>query len=452
MAGRKNSTKIQSSYWPKAEPSGYSKIRTKSADRLQSNRGRFRRLFAILGPGLITGAADDDPSSVGTYSVVGAQLGTSVLWTALITWPLIAAVQMVCARIGIVTGSGLAQALVQKFPRPLVAAACLGLLIANTITVGADLSAMADAGEMLSGVNSHYYVVFFGVIIGLGTIFLRYRRIANILKWFALSLLMYMLTAFVIRPDWNLVLHETFLPSWPTGRAAWAGLVAILGTTISPYLFFWQASLELEEKHDLDPVLQTDWPAGNAKRLRERRLDIGFGTLFSNLAMYFIILTTAMTLHRNGITDINTTRDAAAALKPLAGPLAILLFTIGIVGVGLVAIPTLITSSAYALAETFNWKHGLHRRFHAARPFYSVIILSSLVGIVLDFTDTSPMMALYWAAIISGLIAPFLLLGILFVASDRRLMRLQPSPLRMRLLVGVAALAMFGAAIGMFIH
>jgi Mn2+/Fe2+ NRAMP family transporter len=168
--------------------------------------------------------------------------------------------------------------------------------------------------------------------------------------------------------------------------------------------------------------------------------------------MYFIILTTAMTLHRNGITDINTTRDAAAALKPLAGPLAILLFTIGIVGVGLVAIPTLITSSAYALAETFNWEHGLHRRFHAARPFYSVIILSSLIGIVLDFTDTSPMMALYWAAIISGLIAPFLLLGILFVASDRRIMRLQPSPLRMRLLVGVAALAMFGAAIGMLIH
>ena len=412
---------------------------------------RVRRFFSFFGPGLITGAADDDPSSVGTYSVVGAQFGTSLLWTAVITWPLIAVVQMVCARIGIVTGKGLARALGEKFPRPLVAAACLGLLVTNTITVGADLSAMADAGEMLSGLNSHYYVVFFGVIIGLGTVFLRYRRIANILKWFALSLLTYMLTAFVVRPDWNFVLHETFLPAWPTGRAAWAGLVAILGATISPYLFFWQASLEMEEKRDPCPVMHCDGFEEDAKRLSARRLDVGFGTLFSNLAMYFIILTTAITLHRNGITDIDTTRDAAAALKPLAGPLAMALFTIGIVGVGLVAIPTLITSSAYALAETFRWKHGLHRRFHAARPFYSVIILSSLVGIALDFTNTSPMKALFWAAVVSGVIAPFLLVGILVVASDRKIMREQPSPLLARLGVGVAALAMFGAAIGMFV-
>ncbi len=417
----------------------------------QPEPGRLRRFFAFLGPGLITGAADDDPSSIGTYSVVGAQLGTSILWTAFITWPLIAAIQMMCARIGLVTGRGLARALTEKFPRPLVAAVAVALLITNTITVGADLSAMADAGEMLSGLNSHYYVVFFGVIIGLGTIFLRYRRIANILKWFALSLLTYMLTALVIRPDWNFILHETFLPSWPTGRAAWAGLVAILGATISPYLFFWQASLEMEEKRDPCPVAHSDGFEEDAKRLSARRLDVGFGTLFSNLAMYFIILTTAITLHGNGITNIDTTRDAAAALKPLAGPLAMTLFTIGIVGVGLVAIPTLITSSAYALAETFRWKDGLHRRFHAAPSFYSVIILSSLTGIALDFTDTSPMKALYWAAILSGLVAPFLLVGILIVASDRKIMREQPSPLLARLVVGMTAIAMFGAAIGMFI-
>jgi NRAMP (natural resistance-associated macrophage protein)-like metal ion transporter len=404
-----------------------------------------------MGPGLISGAADDDPSSIGTYSVVGAQFGTSVLWTAFITWPLISAIQMMCARIGLVTGRGLARALGEKFPRPLVATACLGLLVANTITVGADLSAMADASEMLTGLNSHFYVIFFGVIIALGIILLRYRRIANLLKWFALSLLTYVLTTFVVHPNWSFVLHETFLPTWPTGHEAWAGLVAILGAAISPYLFFWQASLELEETRDLGRVAHSDGPEAKAKRLSGRRLDVAFGTLFSNLAMYFIILTTALTLHRNGVTNIETSRDAAAVLMPLAGAFAATLFTVGIVGVGLVAIPTLVTSAAYALAETFRWNQGLNEKFKAARPFYSVIILSSVVGIALDFADVSPMKALFWAAIVNGLIAPFLLVGILIVASDRKIMRQQPSSLLSRLAVGATALAMFGAAIGMFV-
>jgi len=413
--------------------------------------GRFRRFFAALGPGLITGAADDDPSSIGTYSVVGAQFGTSVLWTAFITWPLIAAIQMMCARIGLVTGKGLARALGKKFPRPLVAAACLGLLVANTITVGADLSAMADASEMLTGLNSHFYVIFFGVIIALGTILLGYRRIANLLKWFALSLLTYGLTAFVVHPNWNFVLHKTFLPTWPTSHNAWTGLVAILGTTISPYLFFWQASLELEEKRNLGRVAHSDGLQAKAKRLSARRMDVAFGTLFSNLAMYFIILTTALTLHHNGITNIDTSRDAAAALMPLAGAFAATLFTVGIVGVGLVSIPTLITSAAYALAETFRWNHGLNEKFKTARPFYSVIIVSSVIGIALDFADVSPIKALYWAAVVNGVLAPFLLIGILIVASDGKIMRQQPSSLLSRLTVAVTALAMLGAAVGMFV-
>jgi NRAMP (natural resistance-associated macrophage protein)-like metal ion transporter len=421
------------------------------ADQHRPVTGRFRRFFTALGPGLITGAADDDPSSIGTYSVVGAQFGTSVLWTAFVTWPLIAAIQMMCARIGLVTGKGLARALGKKFPRPIVAAACLGLLVANTITVGADLSAMADAAEMLTGLNSHFYVVFFGVIIALGTVLLRYRRIANLLKWFALSLLTYMLTTFVVHPNWNTVLRETLLPTRPTGHEAWVGLVAILGATISPYLFFWQASQELEEKRDLGRVAHSDGPEAKAKRLRTRRLDVAFGTLFSNLAMYFIILTTALTLHGNGVTNIETSRDAAAALMPLAGPFAATLFTAGIVGVGLVAIPALITSAAYAIAETFRWNHGLSEKFKAARPFYGVIILSSVIGIALDFADVSPMKALYWAAIVSGVLAPFLLIGILIVASDRKIMRQQPSCLLSRLTVAVTALAMLGAAVGMFV-
>jgi len=412
--------------------------------------GRFRRFFAQVGPGLISGAADDDPSSIGTYSVVGAQFGTSVLWTAFITWPLVTAIQMMCVRIALVTGAGLARALGEKFPRPVVAAVSLGLLIVNTITVGADLSAMADASEMLSGLNSHYYVIFYGVIIALGTVFLRYSRIANLLKWFALSLFTYVLTAFVVHPNWNTVFRETLLPTRPMGQDARVALVAILGATISPYLFFWQASQELEEKRGLGSVMQSGEQSAITKRISARNLSVAAGTLFANLAMYFIILTTALTLHRNGITNLDTSRDAAAALMPLAGAFAATLFTVGIVGVGLVSIPTLITSAAYALAETFRWKDGLNEKFKAARPFYSVIILSSMIGIGLDFANVSPIKALYWAAVGNGVLAPFLLIGILIVASDRTIMRQQPSSLLARLTVAGTALAMLGAAAGMF--
>ena len=400
---------------------------------------------------MITGAADDDPSAIGTYAVVGAQFGTVVLWTACITWPLIAVIQMMCARIGIVTGRGLARALGEKFPRPLVAVVCVALLITNTITVGADLSAMADAAEFLSGLNSHYYVVLFGIGIGLGTILFRYRQIANLMKWSALGLLTYVLAAFFIHPQWNLILQQTFLPTWPTGHGEWAGLVAILGVTISPYLFFWQASQEREEKRDPGPAGRSDMTGVTSERLSDRRMDVGFGTFFSNLVMYFILLTTALTLHRHGITNINTSEDAIAALTPFAGPFAATLFTVGIVGAGLVSIPTLITSAAYALAETFRWRHGLHQKIKAALPFYSVILLSSLVGIALDFTDVSPLKALFWTAIVSGLIAPFLLVGIVMVASDRKIMRGQPSSWLSTLIVGLTALIMFGAAIGMFV-
>ena len=421
------------------------------ADRHRRAGGRFGRFFAVLGPGLISGAADDDPSSIGTYSVVGAQFGTSVLWTAFITWPFMAAIQMMSARIGLVTGGGLARALGEKFPRPFVAAVCLGLLVANTITVGADLSAMADAAEMLSGLNSHYYVIFFGVIITLGTVLFRYRQIANLLKWFALSLFTYVLTAFVVHPNWSTVLRETLLPTQPTGHEAWVGLVAILGATISPYLFFWQASQELEEKRDLGPIVHSEEQGAITKRIRTRNLGITTGTVFSNLAMYFIILTAALTLHRNGITNIDTSQDAAAMLMPLAGAFAATLFTVGIVGVGLVAIPALITSAAYALAETFCWKDGLNEKFKAARPFYSVIIVSIVIGVALDFADVSPIKALYWAAVVNGVLAPFLLIGILIVASDRKIMRQQPSSFLSRLTVAVTALAMLGAAVGMFV-
>jgi Mn2+/Fe2+ NRAMP family transporter len=362
-----------------------------------------------------------------------------------------AAVQMMCARIGLVTGNGLAGALRAKFPRRLIAIAALALLIANTINVGADLSGMADAAQMLTGLNSHFFVVFFGIAIAFATIRFRYHQIANVLKWLALSLFAYVLTAIVVRPDWTTILRDTFLPTWPKGHEAWATLVAILGTTISPYLFFWQASQEVEEEKAMGRRMRVRRQGATSREIKDRKLDVGVGTFFSNLVMYFIILTTALTLHTHGVTNIETSRQAAEALKPLAGTFAATVFTLGIIGVGLLAIPTLTGSAAYAFAETFHWRQGLDQKFKAARAFYGVIILSTVIGITLDFAHINPVKALFWTAVVNGLLAPFLLVGILIVACDVKIMMHQPSSLLGRLVVGVTTLVMFGAAIGMFV-
>ncbi len=410
-----------------------------------------RRFLSILGPGLITGAADDDPSGIATYSIAGAQLGTTLLWTAFITWPLMAPVQMMCARIGMVTGKGLAGALREKFPRPVIAFVALALLGANTINVGADLSGMADAAEMLTGVNSHWFVVLFGLAIAFATVYFRYHQIAGVLKWLAMTLFAYVITAFLIRPDWGTILHDTFIPTWPHGHEAWATLVAILGTTISPYLFFWQASQEVEEDKAIGRRMLVQRRNATEKEIRNRKLDVGTGTFFSNLVMYFIILTTALTLHKHGMTEISTTKEAAEALAPLAGKFASTLFTLGILGVGLLAIPTLTGSAAYAFAETFHWEEGLDQKFKSARAFYGIIIFSTLIGIAMDFANVNPVKALFLTAVINGLLAPFLLIGILLVASDDKIMCHQPSSLLGRAVVGLTTLLMFGAAVGMFV-
>jgi NRAMP (natural resistance-associated macrophage protein)-like metal ion transporter len=409
------------------------------------------RFFSLLGPGLITGAADDDPSGVATYSIAGAQMGTSLLWTAFVTWPFMGCVQFMCARIGMVTGRGLGSALGLKFPRWLLVLASLGLLTANTINVGADLSGMADAGEMLTGFNSHIFVVLFGVGIGLATIYFRYYQIAMILKWLALFLFAYVIAAFVIGPDWRTVLHDTFVPSWPKGHNAWQNLVAILGTTISPYLFYWQSSQEVEHEKAKGRRMLVQREGATKREIIDRKLDVGIGTFFSNLVMYFIILTTALTLHAHGMKDIETSKQAAEALKPLAGSLAYTLYTVGLIGVGLLAIPTLTGSAAYAFAETFKWREGLDERFEGARYFYGVVILSTVLGIAMDFLDVNPVKALFWTAIINGLLAPFLLTGIVMAASDRKLMNGQPSSMISRVAVAAITLVMFGAGIAMFV-
>jgi Mn2+/Fe2+ NRAMP family transporter len=411
----------------------------------------LRRILAALGPGVITGAADDDPSGVATYSIVGAQFGMGLLWTALLTWPLMAAVQMMCARIGMVTGEGLAAALRKKIPRPVLIAGCLALLVANTINIGADLSGMADAASMVTGLNSHLFVVAFGLGITVATVRLRYVQLAGGLKWLALVLFLYVACAFYIGPDWKAVAHATFIPTLPAGRAGWAALVAILGTTISPYLFFWQASQEVEEEKAIGRATLLQRHGATAEELANRRLDVGAGTCFSNLVMYFIILSTALTLNHHGVTHVETSRQVAQALRPLAGRVAEGLYTVGILGVGLLAIPTLAGSAAYAFAETFGWRQGLDLKLRRAKYFYAILILSTVAGTALDFSRISPVKALFWTAIINGLLAPVLLVGVLIAASDSVLMRGQQSATGSRLLVGVTVVAMSAAGIAMFV-
>lgn len=408
-------------------------------------------MLKSIGPGVITGAADDDPSGIATYSVAGAQLGTKLLWTALLTWPLMAAVQMMCARIGKVTGQGLASNFKQRFPKWLLLAFIVALLIANTVNIAADLAGMADAAAMLSGVNSRWFVVVFALLISWATVRLQYRQIANVLKWLVLVLFAYPITAFVVGADWGQVLRDTLVPTVPHSKNEWATLVAILGTTISPYLFFWQASQEVEEEKSDGQSTLAQRRGATAKELELRNIDVGVGAFFSNMVMFFIILTTAITLNKHGITNITTTREAAEALRPFAGSFAATLFTLGIVGVGFLAIPTLAGSTAYAFAETLGWRQGLNKKLAQARWFYTLILVSTAAGIGLDFVGINPVKALFWTAIINGLLAPFLLVAILIIASDKKLMQGQPSSRLGWIAVAIATAAMFAAGVAMFV-
>lgn len=411
----------------------------------------IRQFWKSLGPGIVTGAADDDPSGIATYSVAGAQYGTTLLWTALFTWPLTVAVQTMCARIGMVTGRGLAGALRHKFPRPVLIVAAFALFVANTINVGADLRGMADAAALLTGVNSHIWVISFGAGIAMATIYLRYATIARVLKWLALALAAYVVTAVYVGPNWSEVAHDTFVVRMPKVSGAWATLVAILGTTISPYLFFWQASQEVEEEKALGRRRVKDREGAEPHEITIRRIDITLGTFFSNVAMFFIILATALTLHKAGLTKLETSRQIAEALKPLAGRFAALLYTVGLLGTGALAIPVLAGSAAYAAAELFGWRQGIDEPYGRARGFYAAFICSIGFGIVLDFSHINPVSALYWTAVINGLLAPFLLVGILIAASDNKLMQGQASPMLGRIVVGVTTVVMFAAGIGMFV-
>jgi Mn2+/Fe2+ NRAMP family transporter len=345
----------------------------------------------------------------------------------------------------------LGSALLKKFPRWAVATAALLLLAANTLNVGADLAAMADAAQLVTGWDSRLFVLIFGAGIAWATVAFRYQQIASILKWLVLSLLAYVITAFIVHPHWRAIAHDAIVPTLNGDKDRWTTIVAILGTTISPYLFFWQSGQEVEESRALSRRMAVKRSNPSQSQMLNRKIDVALGAFFSNAVMFFIILTCAETLHRAGDTHISTTKEAVEALRPLAGKGASLFYTVGLIGVGILAIPTLTGSAAYALAETFRWPEGLDEKFKGAQAFYGVVLISSLCGVVLDFQGINPVRALYWTAVVNGVLAPFLLCGILVVAADGALMKGRRSSPLSFILVAITALAMFGAAVGMFV-
>lgn len=386
--------------------------------------GRFRRFWRILGPGLITGASDDDPSGIATYAQTGALFGYRNLWLALFSLPFMTAVQQMCGKIGIVTGKGLAGIIRERYGNTVLFGAVFSLFLANTVNIGADLGAMAASARLLLPGPFLFWLFFFAALIVLLQVFIPYRRYAKILKYLAFTLLAYVAASFFVKADWGAVARGTFLPVISPSPEFWMNVVAFLGTTISPYLFFWQASEEVEEEVAKGELREMGKgiPRFSRRDVEDMRKDTVVGMIFSNLVSFFIILTTAATLNANGITDIDTADQAAMALLPFAGQYAFLLFAAGIIGTGLLAVPVLAGSASYAVSESLGWREGLGRKFSRARGFYGVIVLACLVGLFVNFLPVSPMKMLYYAAVLNGIIAPLLLFFILRIAGDRRVM------------------------------
>lgn len=404
----------------------------------------------LLGPGLVTGASDDDPSGIATYSQVGAQFGYSMLWTMLFTYPLMTAVQEIAARIGRVTGRGLAGNLRQHFPPWLMYAVATLLLVANTINLGADIGAMGAAARLIVGGPALAYAAAFAVASLLAQVFVPYTRYVAVLKWLTAALFAYVATAFVVRVPWGEALRSTVLPRVSFGPDAVRALVAVLGTTISPYLFFWQASEEVEEEQSTpgeEPLRRA--PEQAPAQLRRIRVDTYVGMAFSNLVAYFVILTAAATLNAAGRTDIATAAQAAEALRPVAGPFASLLFAAGIIGTGLLAVPVLAGSAAYAVGEALRWPVGLERRPSEARGFYAVLSAAILVGLGLNLTGVDPIRALFWTAIINGVAAAPVLAAMMLLATSPRVMGRFVIDRRLRVTGWLTTAVMLAAAVGL---
>jgi len=393
-----------------------------SARPLIRERNPVKRFLKILGPGLITGASDDDPSGIGTYALAGASLGFSTLWTALVTFPMMTAVQFICAKIGMVTGMGLARVLRRHYSRALLYPVVAGLAIANTINAGTDIGAIAAAVNLLVPIPVTALVVPIAlVILGL-QVWGSYRLIARTFKWLTLALFAYIGSALYARPDLGEVLRGTLIPTLSLDARFMTMLVAILGTTISPYLFFWQASQEVEEEISMGRRTLKARRGATDTEMRFARVDVTTGMFFSNVVMYFIILATAATLFKAGQADIQSAAEAAQALRPLAGDAASALLALGLIGAGFLGVPVLTGSSAYAMAEALGWEYGLDEKPRRAKLFYATIIVPTLIGMLINFVGINPIRALFWTAVINGFLAPPMLVLIMLIANTPRIM------------------------------
>ena len=414
-------------------------------------QGRFRRFFSNLGPGLITGAADDDPSGIATYSITGAAFGYAPLWTALFSFPLMAAVQIMCARLGMVTGLGLAGVIRVRYPRWILWSACALLVIANIFNIAADLGGMADVTGLLTGVRPLYWKPAYAMLLVCLLFWTSYRLIARIFKWLTLALFAYIAAAFLAHPDWPAVLRATVIPHVEWTGAYWATLVGILGTTISPYLFFWQAAQEVEEDIASGKSTVAQREGASNREVWRSRTDVLTGMFFSNLVMYFIILATAATLHAHGKTTISTAREAAEALRPLAGNGAYWLFSLGLIGAGMLGVPVLAGSCAYAIAEAADWVGSLEVHPPLAHGFYAVIAFAMALGLGLDYAGLNAVKMLFWSAVLNGALAPPLLVLVVLLTSRADVMGERRNGPLLRWLGWTCAAVMLIATVIMFV-
>lgn len=419
---------------------------------MDRNNNPVKNFLNRLGPGLITGASDDDPSGIGTYSQAGAALGYSTLWTAIVTLPLMVVVQHVCAKIGMVSGRGLAGVLRRYYSKKLLYPVVIGLVIANTINAGADISAIAAAINMFVPIPISAMVIPIAVAIVVLQVWGSYRLIMKVFKWLTLSLFAYVIAAFLAKPDWYEVARATLIPQITFSSEYITTIVAIMGTTISPYLFFWEASEEVEEEKSEGRTHLTERKGATDAEIKKEKIDTIVGMVFCNVVFYFVILAAGATLHVSGKTDIQSATDAAQALRPLAGDLATVLFAIGLIGAGLLAVPVLTGSAAYAVAETFGWPSGLDEKPRHAKKFYGVIAVSTLVGVGIDFLGINPIKALFWTAVINGVVAPPLLVVVMLVANNKRVMGDRTNGHFTNMIGWLAALIMSAAAIAMFLN
>lgn len=410
-----------------------------------------KRFLNRLGPGLITGASDDDPSGIGTYTQAGAALGYTTLWTAVVTLPLMIVVQHVCAKIGMCGGRGLAGILRRYYSKKILYPVVLGLVVANTINAGADISAIAAAINMFVPIPIVAMVIPIALAIVVLQIWGSYHLIVRIFKWLTLSLFAYVIAAFLAHPDWAAVAKATFLPQIEFSGEYITTIVAILGTTISPYLFFWEASEEVEDEKSEGRKTVASRRGATDVEIKKEKIDTIVGMLFCNLVFYFVILAAGATLHATGQTSIQSATEAAQALRPLAGNLATVLFAIGLIGAGLLAVPVLTGSAAFAVAETFGWRSGLDEKPRHAKKFYGVIAISTLVGVIIGFAGINPISALFWTAVINGVVAPPLLIVVMLVANNKRVMGTRTNGPATNIVGWLAAIIMFAAAIGMFL-